>query len=54
MELYIFLRKKFRKRYNQRKKSYGFLMSRNQSVNIDSMDDLNYARYLIKQKPRIL
>ena len=54
MELYIFLRKNLEKDTIKGKKSYGFLMSRNQSVNIDSMDDLNYARYLIKQKPRIL
>ena len=29
-------------------------MTKNQSVNIDSLDDLNYAKFLIKQNLNIL
>ena len=52
--IYIFKKKNLEKETIKGKKSYGFLMSRNQSVNIDSMDDLNYAKYLINKNPRIL
>lgn len=52
--IYIFKKKNIEKGTIKGKKSYGFLMSRNQSVNIDSINDLNYAKFLINQNPKIL
>ncbi len=52
--IYIFKKKNIKKGTIKGKKSYGFLMTKNQSVNIDSLDDLNYAKFLIKQNLNIL
>ncbi len=52
--IYIFKKKNIEKGTIKGKKSYGFLMSKNQSINIDSINDLNYAKFLINQNPNIL
>ena len=52
--IYIFKKRNIEKGTIKGKKSYGFLMSKNQSVNIDSINDLNYAKFLINQNPKIL
>ena len=52
--IYIFKKKNIEKGTIKGKKSYGFLMERNQSINIDSNADLNYAKFLINQDPEIL
>ena len=52
--IYIFKKKNITAGTIKGKKSYGFLMSRDQSINIDSINDLNYAKFLINQNLKIL
>jgi CMP-N-acetylneuraminic acid synthetase len=52
--IYIFKKKNLKSATIKGKKSYGFLMSGNQSINIDGVNDLNYAKFLINQNPKIL
>jgi len=52
--IYIFKKKNLKSGTIKGKKSYGFLMSGNQSINIDGLNDLNYAKFLINQNPKIL
>jgi CMP-N,N'-diacetyllegionaminic acid synthase len=47
--IYIFKKENLEKDTIKGKKSYGFVMSKKNSINIDSIDDLNYSKYLINK-----
>lgn len=47
--IYIFKKDNLKKKTIKGNKSYGFVMSKKNSINIDSIDDLNYSKYLINK-----
>ena len=47
--IYIFKKKNLKKKTIKGKKSYGFVMTKKNSINIDSIDELNYSKYLINK-----
>tara|TARA_B100000925_G_scaffold290804_1_gene276906 strand:+ start:3418 stop:4122 length:705 start_codon:yes stop_codon:yes gene_type:complete len=47
--IYIFKKKNLKKKTIKGKKSYGFVMTKKNSINIDSIDDLNYSKFLINK-----
>ena len=47
--IYIFKKDNLKKKTIKGNKSYGFVMSKKNSINIDNIDDLNYSKYLISK-----